>query len=228
MTDRDLESLRPDMPHIRLNSGRQDPFNASEEGYAPLTGRTLPRPLTPAAELPGPAIGAQGISPYGISQAPESSEFLLPPRLRPTPRDDSERSGSPDRWSAAGSSVSSMSRDSRFMVDPFDDHSRAPLTRSGTRSGSDDYDMNTQTVSEKFNITPSDGLLLFPEDVEKDDYLHNPDPLDKDRDCDLWNRRGVMNMGGLALLTVGVLVLFIGYPVMYVFLRFDKVTWTLT
>jgi hypothetical protein len=39
---------------------------------------------------------------------------------------------------------------------------------------------------------PTDGLLLFPEDVEKDDYLHNPDPADKDRDCDIcalesWN-----------------------------------------
>jgi hypothetical protein len=81
-------------------------------------------------------------------------------------------------------------------------------------SGNEDYDVNTQTVSEKFNIMPTDGLLLFPEDVEKDDYMHNPDPLDKDRDCDIWNRRGVMNLGGLLVLTLGILVLFIGYPVM--------------
>ncbi|KAJ5646022.1 hypothetical protein N7490_002394 [Penicillium lividum] len=210
MTDQDSEPLRVEMPHIRLNSGRHDPFVESDEGYAPLTGRTLPRPLTPAAaDLPAPAMGAQGISPYGVSHAPESSEFLLPPRLRPTTRDDSERSGSPDRWSAAGSSVSSMSRESRFMMDPFDDHSRD----HSTRSTSDEYDVNTQTVSEKFNITPSDGLLLFPEDVEKDDYLHNPDPLDQDRDCDLWNRRGILNVGGLVLVTVGILVLFIGYPI---------------
>jgi hypothetical protein len=33
-----------------------------------------------------------------------------------------------------------------------------------------EYDVNTQTVSGKFNIMPTDGLLLFPEDVEKDDY----------------------------------------------------------
>lgn len=96
-------------------------------------------------------------------------------------------------------------------MDPFED-SRAP----SSRSGSDDYDVNTQTVSEKFNIMPTDGLLLFPEDVEKDDYLHNPDPADRDRDCDLCNRRGVLNVGGLAVLTLGLLVLFIGYPVMYV------------
>jgi hypothetical protein len=61
---------------------------------------------------------------------------------------------------------------------------------------------------------PTDGLLLFPEDVEKDDYLNNPDPADQDRECDVCNRRGVWNVGGLALLTVGILVLFIGYPVM--------------
>jgi hypothetical protein len=58
---------------------------------------------------------------------------------------------------------------------------------------------------------PTDGLLLFPEDVEKDDYMHNPDPMDQDRDCDMCNRRGILNMGGL---TLGILVLFIGYPVM--------------
>lgn len=96
-------------------------------------------------------------------------------------------------------------------MDPFED-SRAP----SSRSGSDEYDVNTQTVSEKFNIMPTDGLLLFPEDVEKDDYLHNPDPADRDRECDIWNRRGMLNVGGLAFLTLGLLVLFIGYPIMCV------------
>lgn len=64
---------------------------------------------------------------------------------------------------------------------------------------------------------PSAGLLLFPEDVEKDDYLHNPDPNEKEkRDCDIFNKRGLINIGGLALLTLGVLALFIGYPAAYV------------
>ncbi|KAJ5223784.1 hypothetical protein N7468_008326 [Penicillium chermesinum] len=148
-----------------------------------------------ANDLPAP-IGVQGISPYGRSNIGESAEYLLPPRLRPSARAESERSGSPDRWSAAPSSISSLSRDSRFG-DQYE--SRGP-----SRAGSDEYDVNTQTVSEKFNITPSDGLLLFPEDVEKDDYLHNPDPMDRDGDCDLCNRRGLLNVGGLALLTTWV------------------------
>lgn len=97
---------------------------------------------------------------------------------------------------------------------PFDD-SRAP-----SRAGSDD-DVNTQTVSEKYNILPSAGLLLFPEDVEKDDYLHNPDPNDKEKMkfSELFTKRGVLNVGGLALITLGLLTLFIGYPIMYVGLR---------
>jgi hypothetical protein len=72
-------------------------------------------------------------------------------------------------------------------------------------------------VSEKFNILPSSGLLLFPEDVEKDDYLHNPDPNDKDgkMNCaDLFNKRSLMNVGGLAFITIGILMLFIGYPLL--------------
>jgi beta-glucan synthesis-associated protein KRE6 len=97
------------------------------------------------------------------------------------------------------------------FISPFDD-SRAP-----SRAGSDDDNVNTQTVSEKYNITPSAGLLLFPEDVEKDDYLHNPDPNDKDQnECDVWSKRGIANLGGLGLITIGILVLFIGYPVLYV------------
>tara|TARA_R110002060_G_scaffold20849_3_gene28410 strand:+ start:742 stop:978 length:237 start_codon:yes stop_codon:yes gene_type:complete len=71
-------------------------------------------------------------------------------------------------------------------------------------------------VSEKYNIMPSAGLLLFPEDVEKDDWLHNPGPDDNKRDkCDIWTKRGITNVGGLLIVTVGLLVLFIGYPVLY-------------
>lgn len=64
---------------------------------------------------------------------------------------------------------------------------------------------------------PSAGLLLFPEDVEKDDWLHNPDPNEKDRrDCDIFTKRGLVNIGALIILTGGLLVLFIGYPVLCV------------
>ena len=99
------------------------------------------------------------------------------------------------------------------FASPFDD-SRAP-----SRAGSDDEGVNTQTVSEKYNILPSAGLLLFPEDVEKDDYLHNPDPNEKEGriTCyDLFSKRGITNLGGLVLITLGVFMLFIGYPIMYV------------
>jgi hypothetical protein len=73
---------------------------------------------------------------------------------------------------------------------------------------------------------PSAGLLLYPEDVEKDDWLHNPDPNDPDKiRCDIFNKRGLVNVGGLALITLGILALFVGYPIMYVF-RFLLVTMT--
>jgi len=96
---------------------------------------------------------------------------------------------------------------------PFDD-SRAP-----SRAGSDDEGVNTQTVSEKYNILPSAGLLLFPEDVEKDDYLHNPDPNEREgrMTCaDLFSKRGLVNVGGLAFITLGIAMLFIGFPILFV------------
>ena len=72
-------------------------------------------------------------------------------------------------------------------------------------------------MSEKYNILPSAGLLLFPEDVEKDDYLHNPDPNDKEGRitcAELFSKRGIANVGGLLLITLGLLTLFIGYPIL--------------
>ena len=117
--------------------------------------------------------------------------------------------------SSRRTSWSSDGRDSRiYGLNPFDD-SRAP-----SRAGSDDENVNTQTVSEKYNILPSAGLLLFPEDVEKDDWLHNPDPNEKEkRECDVFSKRGIVNLGGLGFLTLGILILFIGYPVLYGFPR---------
>ena len=77
-------------------------------------------------------------------------------------------------------------------------------------------------MSEKYNILPSAGLLLFPEDVEKDDWLHNPDPDEKEkRECNIFTKRGFANVGGLAIVTIGLLVLFIGYPILYVSARAD-------
>jgi beta-glucanase (GH16 family) len=62
------------------------------------------------------------------------------------------------------------------------------------------------------------GLLLYPEDVEKDDYLHNPDINDKDRRCEaFFSPRGLANVGGLIFLVLGTLFLFIGYPVITFF-----------
>lgn len=201
-------------PHIRLNSGRQDPFvdmddgGSSQRSQSPAT-----RTLTPGPQSPGLPPGTAVSSPHYASNA-GSSELLIPPPRHYRSRDESEPPRSPSQsvYSSRRTSWDSEagSRDSRaYPYDPFSD-SRAP-----SMVGSDDDNVNTQTVSEKYNITPSEGLLLFPEDVEKDDYLHNPDPNDKDRDCDICNTRGLVNVGGLALLTLGILALFIAYPVVY-------------
>jgi hypothetical protein len=209
-------------PHIRLNSGRHEPYVDLEEGTRELehqlsnrSQRSLVPPerrstvIAAAPELPSPPI----ISPPIISPT-DSSELLFPP-----PRKVRSR-GSPDR-STLISAISYQrnswdshsdtgSRDSRgFPFDPFVD-STCP-----SRADSDDENVNTQTVSEKYNIMPTEGLLLFPEDVEKDDYLHNPDAADRDRVCDMCNTRGVFNIGGLAFLTIGIVALFIVYPVTY-------------
>lgn len=145
----------------------------------------------------------------------ESAETLLIPPTRSRThrfRDEESVPGSPVEGISRRTSFSSDGRG--YGRDPFAD-SRA-TSRAPSRAGSDDEHINTQTVSEKYNILPSAGLLLFPEDVEKDDWLHNPDPNEKEtRECNIFTKRGAANIGGLGLVTLGLMVLFIGYPILY-------------
>ncbi|MCJ1372418.1 hypothetical protein MMC20_003642 [Loxospora ochrophaea] len=207
-------------PHIRLNSQQDDlPTNAalSNRPLGPIR-QDSSRSLVPQRPPTSSSLRNQtSANQLYTNAAAESAQSLLPPsrsRARRF-RDDESQSGSPPDPSGVSSrrtswSSDGASRDSRvYGSNPFDD-SRAP-----SRAGSDDENVNTQTVSEKYNILPSAGLLLFPEDVEKDDWLHNPDPNEKpDRRCDIFNKRAAVNLGGLAFLLAGLLFLFIGFPVL--------------
>lgn len=214
MSDNDPSPPR-DTPHIRLNSSQDniiagDAFdNRPKEPAKPQALRSLvpPRPHTLS-----PRSTPNGVYRNGPA---ESAELLLPPRRMRRFRDEDSAPGSPiDHSSQRTSWSSEQNREGRMFygMNPFDD-SRAP-----SRAGSDEENVvNTQTVGEKYNIMPSAGLLLFPEDVEKDDYLHNPDPNEKEhRECDIFTKRGAVNIGGLAFIVIGLLVLFIGYPILYV------------
>lgn len=172
-------------PHIRLNSQTED-LSTSD-----LTSQS--RSLTRKRGSNNPFE--------------QSTEHLVPPsRARPSRVRDISPAPSTTYSSYSSRRSSWESSDSRGIDNPFAD------SRPGSRAGSDE-DINTQTVSEKYNILPlsGNGLLLYPEDVEKDDDLHNPDG-DEARDCDVFTKRGFANVGGLALITLGLLTLFIGYP----------------
>jgi hypothetical protein len=215
----ELQPRRP--PHITVNSGSGGDLLASLGTGSSEDSQGAPgnfsRQLVPQQRRPSPGPPRQvpGASIYGTPGVAESSEMLLAPSRaraqRPyqdLPYESPSQSGMSSRRTSWSSDAGS--RDSRQgpFASPFDD------SRTPSRAGSDD-EINTQTVAEKYNIMPSAGLLLFPEDVEKDDYLHNPDPNDNEPGCDMWSKRGFVNVGGLALITIGILVLFIGYPVLY-------------
>lgn len=185
-------------PHIRLNSSSSNILNDGQAVRPSASRQDSSRSLTVDTRPVYTQTGTVN----------ESAEFLIPPRPSQTRRFRDEDSPGYDSRRTSWSSESGNNHGPFYS--PFED-SRAP-SRAGSE---DDLSLNTQTVSEKYNITPSAGLLLFPEDVEKDDYLHEPDPADKEpRDCNIWNRRGMLNVGGLALLTLGLLMLFIGYPIL--------------
>ena len=192
-------------PHIRLNSGQSDLLAKETSGQT--------RSLIPQNSNNPYRRGPLGQSQlYSSEPNQESSEHLLPPtRTRSNKLREEESPGKSLISSRRSSWESDRSKDSRGYENPFRDVSDS---RPASRAGSDEENLNTQTVSEKYNILPSAGLLLFREDVEKDDYLHEPDPKGEPRECDIFTRRGLVNVGGLALITLGILVLFIGYPVL--------------
>lgn len=97
------------------------------------------------------------------------------------------------------------------LANPFSD------PNVSSRVGSDDESLNTQTVARKYSIMPAaEGLLVFPEDVEHDDYLHNPSPDDKDGSGSfIFSRRGMVNLTGVVLLVCGLLILLFLYPLLY-------------
>lgn len=216
MSTSDSNSSPNRTPHVRLNSSQSNIL--TKDGFAsrPSAPNTQPsesRSLIPQA--PSVKNNPQLNRLYQSGAVDSSETLLLPPSRSKTHRFRDEESvpGTPNETPSRRSSIGSegRGRDSRiYGMDPFAD-SRAP-SRAGS---SDDEYVNTQTVSEKYNIMPSAGLLLFPEDVEKDDWLHNPDPNEKEtRECNIFTKRGFANVGGLALVTLGLLILFIGYPIL--------------
>ncbi|KAL2832948.1 beta-glucan synthesis-associated protein-domain-containing protein [Aspergillus cavernicola] len=215
-------------PHIRLNSGQYEVLSDDNE-IPPVAPEPPVAPVPPVApEPPEPnnrpltprsleSKSTTGPSPFPTVYASfnqhGSTEFLIPPRPH-RHRDDTL--GSPS------SNLSIVSSRRTSWSSEAGSYDTRGYSRAQSRAESDEIDVNTQTVTEKYNIMPTDGLLLFPEDVEKDDYMHNPDPSDREGECDIWNRRGVVNLGALVLLTIGLLVLFIGYPVVTAVKGFEK------
>ncbi|KAL2046801.1 hypothetical protein N7G274_000819 [Stereocaulon virgatum] len=220
--------------HVRLNSSNSNLLTNEANSNQPLapsrqrSSRSLvpQQKSTPASSTT--AASERGNNPlnriYNGGPMDSSETLLIPPTRSRTHRFRDEESvpGSPVDGFSRRTSFSSdgKGRDSRiYGLDPFAD------SRTPSRAGSDDENVNTQTVSEKYNILPSAGLLLFPEDVEKDDWLHNPDPNEKEsRECNVFTKRGFANVGGLTLVVIGLLVLFIGYPILTFVQRFTKST----
>ncbi|KAF4618464.1 hypothetical protein D9613_009885 [Agrocybe pediades] len=75
------------------------------------------------------------------------------------------------------------------------------------------------SLSDKYSLAPSPaqwGMSLLMNDPEPDDILHNPNPRrDKksDRGGTIFTARGLANLGCLALLAGGCMMLFAGYPI---------------
>lgn len=92
-------------------------------------------------------------------------------------------------------------------------HVQRTDSASSRRSSRHKSILNSQTISEKYTIQPSTDLLIYPKDIEADDELHDPKFGDTNKGLVRSGRRGLINLGGLICIALGVILLFIGYPV---------------
>ncbi|KAG2013318.1 beta-glucan synthesis-associated protein [Coprinopsis cinerea AmutBmut pab1-1] len=104
------------------------------------------------------------------------------------------------------SSFGILRQDSWQTLDALD----SPYPRAGSR---------LSTLSDKFSLAPDPRLWgsdLSPDLVETDDALHNPDAETGSKNDPkelLMNKRGIINLGCLLSICIGILFLFIGYPI---------------
>lgn len=97
---------------------------------------------------------------------------------------------------------------------------KRPSSNSSLRTQDDSrYDGSTKSLVDKFSLSadPSNWSIDKP---EPDDDLHRPDPR---RDVlndsgSMFTLRGLANLGCLALLLLGIVTLFAGYPIIYHFI----------
>lgn len=198
----------------------ENPFIHQSDG----TGRdefvgAQPRPLVPphfAPRLQPSTQSERTLHPSHALRSPGASQGpsrIPSPRLRFQDAISLRRNRDQARPYSRARNFSSEaeSQDStEGLANPFGD------SNISSRVGSDDESLNTQTVARKYSILPStEGLLVFPEDVENDDYLHNPSPDDKDGNgCNIFSGRGMANTLGAILLVAGLLVLIFVFPLL--------------
>ncbi|QRV91234.1 glycoside hydrolase family 16 protein [Ceratobasidium sp. AG-Ba] len=113
-------------------------------------------------------------------------------------------------------------------------HMQAPSPESQGEQGfmplGNTYKGSDASFSSKYSLAPDPskwGAYVTSDRPEPDDELHNPDPA-RDRHYDsggtFFTMRGIANLGCLAILTLGLLTLFAGYPLIVHFTQKEMST----
>ncbi|EGO05193.1 glycoside hydrolase family 16 protein [Serpula lacrymans var. lacrymans S7.3] len=140
---------------------------------------------------------------YGqLASGAPSTTSLLPPSARGSP------AGVQATFARGPPSLRSMASVNSLNESPYNS---AAAGRIASLPGG-------QSISDKFSLSPdpsSWGADISPNHPEPDDFLHNPDPRRdhrKDRGGSILTYRGFANLGCLIVLSLGLLTLFGGYP----------------
>ncbi|KAG8933412.1 hypothetical protein FRC01_009408 [Tulasnella sp. 417] len=172
----------------------------------PRQGVTFAQPSPPTTLLHSPLQQQQQRRPYAApltpsgSPNPSQTSLLIPPGQKGPP---SPSSPSP-KGSVAPHAHAMLAPRAPELKSKSSDSSMRSLLPSLGPSVADKYSLDYFTTI---------GAQSGP---EPDDYIHNPDPRrdrKNDRGGTVFTQRGVANLGCLIFLTVGLVALFGGYPI---------------
>ncbi|CUA66683.1 Beta-glucan synthesis-associated protein KRE6 [Rhizoctonia solani] len=110
------------------------------------------------------------------------------------------------------------------LLSPATPGALMPPSSPGSRRGS------ISTLGDKYSLAPDPrqwGSGISLQDREADDDLHNPDPRRDhriDRGGTICTGRGILNLGCLLILSLGLLMLFAGYPMLSYLMTKQPVT----
>ncbi|KAG8960222.1 hypothetical protein FRC03_006878 [Tulasnella sp. 419] len=172
----------------------------------------------PASPMPSSPARSNNNSPSPYANSPQgSTTHLLPP---PATGGKSNNRGPASKSTGSRFAPAALGPGSGPSYQQVDGYATIASNRGSSNT----------SISDKFSLAADPNewdAELNPNVVEPDDYLHNPDPkrdYKNDTGGTIFTSRGFANLGCMFIMSIGLIMLFAGYPILSYFTKEEMTT----